>query len=122
MKRRTFLGASGLAAASALMTHPEKLFGQERPDLVVVRNWEPASLVREAVQALGGMSRFVGKGDIVVVKPNMSWDRAPEQGANTNPQVVAEVIRLCLDACAKKVKVFDRTLNEPIRCYRRSGI
>lgn len=94
----------------------------ESPDLVVVKNGTPAQMVRKAVEALGGMSHFVKKGDVVVVKPNIGWDRMPEQAADTNPEVVAEVIRLCREAGASKVKVFDRTCNEARRCYRRSGI
>jgi uncharacterized protein (DUF362 family) len=68
------------------------------------------------------MSKFVSKGDVVVLKANMSWDRVPEQAATTNPDVVAEVVKLCFDAGAKTVKLFDRTLNEARRCYKRSGI
>ena len=91
-------------------------------DIVVVENGSPAEMVQRAVSGIGGMSRFVKQGDVVVVKPNMSWDRLPKFGATTHPEVVAEVVRLCLEAGAKKVKVFDRTLNEPRRCYRHTGI
>ncbi|HEX9917491.1 MAG TPA: DUF362 domain-containing protein, partial [candidate division Zixibacteria bacterium] len=55
-------------------------------------------------------------------KPNIGWDRTPEQGATTNPEVVAEIVRMCLEAGAKKVKVFDNSCNAAIRCYDRSGI
>lgn len=92
------------------------------PDLFVAKKGKPADLVRRAVAGLGGMERFVHKGDVVVLKPNMSWDRTPAQGANTNPEVVAEVVRLCLEAGAKKVRVFDRTCNEAKRSYEHSGV
>ncbi len=92
------------------------------PDLAVVTDGDPVSMTRTAIQLLGGMKRFVSKGDVVVVKPNMSWDRQPEQAANTNPQVVAEVVKMCLESGAKKVKVFDRTCNTASRCYQNSGI
>jgi uncharacterized protein (DUF362 family) len=59
---------------------------------------------------------------VVVVKPNIAWDRVPEQAANTNPDVVKAVVRLCLERGAKHVRVFDRSCNEPHRCYRQSGI
>lgn len=52
----------------------------------------------------------------------MGWDRRPEQVANTSPEVVAEVVRMCLEAGAGKVSVFDRTCNDQCLCYRRSGI
>jgi uncharacterized protein (DUF362 family) len=95
----------------------------ELPQLAVARNDpDPASLVRKAVDALGGMKRFVSRGDIVVVKPNIGWDRTPIHAANTNPQVVAEVVRLAYDAGAKRVVVTDASCNEPNRCFQRSGI
>ena len=68
------------------------------------------------------MKRFVSPGDIVVVKPNMGWDRAPEFGANTHPAIVAALVGLAVEAGAKKVKVFDHTVNDPRRCYRQSGV
>jgi uncharacterized protein (DUF362 family) len=93
------------------------------PQLVVAKNdTDPASLVRKAVGALGGMKRFVSRGDIVVVKPNIGWDRTPIHAANTNPKVVAEVVRLAYDAGAKRVVVTDVSCNEPNRCFQRSGI
>ena len=52
----------------------------------------------------------------------MAWDRLPEQAANSNPEVVATVTGLCYEAGAKKVKVFDRSVNDPRRCYVQSGI
>lgn len=92
------------------------------PELVVVRGGEPRAAVRRAVEALGGMRRFVARGDVVAIKPNMAWDRTPEQAANTNPDVVAEVARLCFEAGAARVLVGDVPTNEPHRVYQRSGI
>jgi uncharacterized protein (DUF362 family) len=68
------------------------------------------------------MGAFVGRGDVVVVKPNIGWDRTPEQAANTDPDVVVAVAEMCLAAGAKSVRIFDRTCNEPRRCYASSGI
>jgi len=83
---------------------------------------EAEVLVRRAVDALGGMKKFVSRGDIVAIKPNIGWDRLPIHAANTNPLVVAEVVRLVLDAGAKQVIVTDASCNEPNRCFQRSGI
>jgi len=82
----------------------------------------PEQLVRRAVEALGGMAKFVSRGDVVVVKPNIGWDRMPIHAANTNPDVVASVIRLAFEAGAKKVVVADGSCNDPNRCFQRSGI
>lgn len=83
---------------------------------------QPAAAARRAVELLGGMKRFVRAGQRVVVKPNIGFDRTPEQAANTNPLVVAEVVRMALEAGAGEVRVFDRSSHEPRRCYRASGI
>ena len=79
-------------------------------------------LVDETLAALGGIGQFVKAGDKVVVKPNIGWDRTMEQGANTHPEVVKEVIEHCLDAGAGNVLIFDNTCNDPRRCYVQSGI
>lgn len=91
-------------------------------ELAVARGGSPARLTEAAIAAVGGMERFVSRRAVVVVKPNIGWDRTPEQAADTNPEVVAAVVRLCVAAGAGKVKVFDHTCNEPRRCYARSGI
>lgn len=95
----------------------------EAPQLVIAKNeTEPEALVRKALSALGGMQRFISRGDIVVVKPNVGWDRTPIHAANTNPRVVAEVVKQAYDAGAKRVIVTDASCNEPNRCFQRSGI
>ena len=83
---------------------------------------DPAELTRKAIDALGGMQRFISRGDIVAIKPNIGWDRMPVHAANTNPKVVAEVVRLAFEAGAKQVVVTDASCNEPNRCFQRSGI
>ncbi|WP_394848313.1 DUF362 domain-containing protein [Pendulispora brunnea] len=82
----------------------------------------PMQLVRNALEALGGMGRFVSRGDIVVVKPNIGWDRMPVHAANTNPDVVAAVVQIAYEAGAKRVVVADGSCNDPNRCFQRSGI
>jgi len=91
-------------------------------DMVVVRNGEPAELVRQALDKLGGMKRFIARGDVVVLKPNIGFNRMPQQAANTNPDVVRELARQVIEAGAGKVIVFDHTLYEARSCYNRSGI
>jgi len=92
------------------------------PELAVIEGDDPAALARQAIEELGGIGRFVGRGDVVLVKPNIGWDRTVEQAANTNPEVVAEVIRQCANAGAKKVIMTDVSCNDPRRCFQRSGI
>jgi uncharacterized protein (DUF362 family) len=92
------------------------------PEMAVIQGDDPRQLVRRAFEELGGVRRFISRGDVVVLKPNIAWDRTPEQAANTNPDVVAEVVRQCQDAGAKKVVVTDVSCNDPRRCFERSGI
>ncbi|HRH00164.1 MAG TPA: DUF362 domain-containing protein [Polyangiaceae bacterium] len=85
-------------------------------------NASAADVVRKAIAALGGMKRFVSRGDVVVVKPNIGWDRMPIHAANTNPDVVGAVVQLAFEAGAKRVVVADGSCNDPDRCFQRSGI
>lgn len=128
MKRRTFIKSTGLGIAGAGMlplsiNGLSKVLAQESfPDAVRVENGEPALLLQTALKELGGLKRFISLGDNVVIKPNMGWDRAPEYAANTNPDLVAELVKETFAAGAKSVKIFDRTCNNPRRCYLNSLI
>jgi len=68
------------------------------------------------------MGRFIASEDVVVVKPNIGFDRLPDQAANTHPAVVAEVARLCLDQRPRRVIVCDCPVAESRRAFERSGI
>lgn len=92
------------------------------PLLAVAKNGTPETMTRAALAGLGGMGQIVSRGDVVIVKPNIGWDRTEEQAANTHPEVVKAVVAMCLDAGAKSVRVMDRPCNDPRRCYQRSGI
>ena len=83
---------------------------------------EPAAATKKALEALGGISRFVKKGQRVVLKPNMSFARTPEFGATTHPLVVATVAQACIDAGARQVLVLDHTLQRAELCLERTGI
>jgi uncharacterized protein (DUF362 family) len=126
MNRRDFIKNVGIAGAG--LSVPSSLnaliddSGSVKTKIIVASGTSPAAVTRAAVDAYGGIEKFISKGDVVVVKPNMAWDRVPEQAANTNPEVVAAVVLLCREAGASKVKVFDRTVNETRRCYHQSGI
>ncbi len=104
-------GAKSPAAAAAGM-----------PDLGLGLGDSPKAIAKAAVEALGGMGKFVSRGDLVVIKPNIGWDRTPELAACTNPEVVVALIEMCQNAGAKKVTVLDNSINEAKRCYIRSGI
>ena len=90
--------------------------------MAIVTGESPAAITREAMAAMGGIGRFIAKGDKVMIKPNIGWDRTPELGAGTNPEVVKTLVELCFEAGAKDVTVMDNTTNQAQRCYARSGI
>ena len=121
MRRRSFLKLAGLTSLfwSSML---RELFAAQGPTVALAEGADHGRITRNAINALGGMKRFVKPGNTVVVKPNMGWDRTPDLAANTNPLVVAAVVDECLRAGAKKVKVFDRTCNDERRCYQSSGI
>ena len=78
-------------------------------------------LVKKVFEAAGGMRRFVSKGDVVVIKPNISWGRPLHMAANTNPEVLQGVVELCQQAGAKKVRIADNTMDEAKFCFFVSG-
>ena len=121
MKRRDFLKICGtsLLAGNWLL---KDLWAKDPSVLAVSEGKDYAQITRSAIDALGGMKRFVKAGDIVLVKPNIGWDRRPEFAATTHPLVVRTIVEECLKAGAKRVKVFDNPCNEPRRSYENSGI
>ncbi|MDI6786453.1 MAG: DUF362 domain-containing protein [bacterium] len=95
---------------------------KKEPILIVAKNSYPADLVKNAIKVMGGMSRFVKRGDMVVLKPNFSFDNPPEYASTTHPDLIYEVISMCYKAGARKVKVIDRTCYARNRCLEISGI
>jgi len=87
----------------------------QQPLLAVAKGGRPGDLTRRAMQALGGMRVFVKQGQTVVIKPNAAWQRTAEQAANTNPEVVGTLVRLCREAGASQVTVLEHTIDEPAR-------
>jgi len=121
--RRRFLQAvAGGFAASTLFPGVLRAAGGKGIDVSEASGATPAERARKAVALLGGMKAFVSRGDVVVLKPNIGWDRTPEQAANTDPEFVVAVAEMCMAAGAKAVRVFDRSCNDPRRCYVTSGI
>ncbi len=129
--RREFLKTSAVIGASSLAPLPALAQAAAPADMCIARwkgdakantNEMARRLTEESLKAIGGLGRFVKKGDVVWVKPNIGWDRTPEQAANTHPEVVRTLVRLCLEAGAKAVKVGDNTCNDAQKCYKNSGI
>ncbi len=131
MDRREFLktlaGYGAAAGAGLIFGRPRLLFGQDRSgtgpyDLVAVRGASPERMFREGIAAFGGMAAFVKTGSVVVIKPNASWSMEPERGATTNPRLVGEIVKHCVEAGAGKVYVLDHTIDHWERAYEVTGI
>ncbi|HUH66263.1 MAG TPA: DUF362 domain-containing protein [Syntrophales bacterium] len=127
MNRRDFLKAAIVTGISLTVSgNTEMLVGSldaaEKIDLAVAHGASARGITKAAIDSLGGIKRFIGRGDVVVVKPNIGWDRMPEYAATTNPEVVSTIVKLCYEAGAKQVKVFDRSVVDSRRCYKQSGI
>ncbi len=145
MERRDFLKQTGKAVALAAVTAGTGLYFHNRetgkeatiitknvdfqvppdnnlPSIVLSENENHTAAMNASLDAIGGINRFVKPGERVTVKPNVGWDRTPQQAANTNPVLVAEMVRLCYEAGAKEVIVTDITCNDARRTFIRSGI
>jgi uncharacterized protein (DUF362 family) len=127
MKRRDFIRYSAAATAftGASLYGFNKVFGAPVPtdyDLVAIKGGDPATMFDNGIKSMGGMGKFVAKGQSVVVKPNIGWDAVPERAANTNPALVKRIIEHCYEAGAKEVFVFDNTCDKWNKCYTNSGI
>ncbi len=132
MNRRQFIN-KGIGAG--IITGTSLLWGKNTPwrnpliakqpptyDLVAVKGGEPEVMFDKAIESLGGIQRFVSKGQTVVVKPNIGWDVTPERAGNTNPKLVKRIIEHCFNAGAREVFVFDHTCDNWTRTYKNSGI
>jgi len=131
MERRNFLkaalfgsvaGLAGIKSNPLLSKGPLQVVSDEKNDLVAVMGGEPEQMYSLAIEAMGGISRFVRKNQKVVIKPNIGWDKSPEEAANTNPGLVAAIVKDCLSAGAREVVVFDHTCDVWQACYKNSGI
>jgi uncharacterized protein (DUF362 family) len=125
ISRRTFLGTALKTGAALSVVSSLPAIAPAVPetefDLAVTRG-ETVQAVKTAIDILGGIQRFVKPGQLVVLKPNMSFPNPPEWGATTHPDVVRTVAQLCVEAGAKRVTVIDYPLRRPEVCLRRSGI
>ena len=125
LTRRQFIKGSAalLAMPGALLTPlANAATSTGISTLSVAQGPDPFAITVEAVEKLGGMAAFVKKGDRVLLKPNIGWDRRVEQAANTHPEVVRAIAEMCLAAGVGKVVILDRTCNDARRCYKTSGM
>ena len=123
MKRRDFLKTSLLVSSSiyfpSLINSKNVLANSV---VVKVHGDSPYKITKRAIKELGGMQKIISKQDIVMIKPNIGWNRTIEQAANTNPLVLKAIIEEVFNAGAKKIIIMDNTCHKPEETYKRSGI
>ncbi len=120
ISRRQFI-KSGTAAAGVALTSGSVLAQGEKP-VVAVAKGKPNEIVKKAVDALGGIKKFVKQGDRVVIKANMGFPNPPDWSTTTHPEVVKSIAQLCLDAGAQRVILIDNPLRDAQMCKEKSGI
>ena len=122
MNRREFLTTAAIASLALASRRLLALDAASGAEVGVVRSTDVEAAVEKAVELVGGIGRFVGRGDVVVVKPNIAFNSPPEYKATTDPVVVRTMVDLCFRAGASKVYVFDRPVSNPRLSYVTSGI
>ncbi len=121
--RREFL-VTGIGAAAVAALMPRSIFAQKTVTgpLIGVARGDGSHLVRAAVDAVGGIDAFIKSGDRVCIKPNISFAANVDCGATTSPEIVRQVVQLCLDAGASKIIVLDHTIANAELCVAKSRI
>lgn len=114
------------AVTVSLSTHREAKAASENKKFIIegvgqTEGYSVKDLTRKVFQSAGGVGRFISRGDVVVIKPNISWARSPKMAATTNPEVLQAVIELCQEAGAKKVRIADNTIDDAKFCFSVSG-
>lgn len=122
--RRDFLKMGAGMAVTTLL--PKSLLGIENEEIagpvIGVAHGEKLKLVKAAMDLIGGIDKFVRKGDRVCIKPNISFAANVDWGATTSSEVARQVVQMCLDAGASKVIILDHTIQTPELCIEKSGI
>jgi uncharacterized protein (DUF362 family) len=85
---------------------------------------EAEKAIRGAVDLLGGIKKFIHRGDAVVIKPNSVGPSPPELPITTHPTVVTALIKLAKEAGARRIIVGDNPgFNLPGKaCFEYNGI
>ncbi len=120
--RREFIKIGAGAALVTLL--PKSLLNADKTaaPVIGVAEGDNSKLVKAAVDLVGGIDKFMKAGDVVCIKPNLSFASNIDCGATTNPAIVRQMVQLCLDAGASRIIVLDHTIHEATLCVERSRI
>jgi len=121
LTRRQFIKGAATVAASPFF-YGSLAHAAEEADLVIAKKGTPSQLLHAAMAPLGGMGRFVKEGQRVVIKANIAWARTPEQACTNNPELLFALIKMCYEAGANRVVVWDHTCDNYQFTFTRSGL
>ncbi len=127
LTRRQFIKSATVATAIPLMIDSLPFYGslsyaEAYPDIVIAKNGTPSQLLQSAMNSFGGMGRFIKKGQRVVIKANIAWARTPEQACTNNPELLYALVKMCYEAGAKRVAVWDHTCDSYQFTFARTGL
>jgi uncharacterized protein (DUF362 family) len=106
----------------AIKPNFEVAVDHQYPAVALAKDSDHAAATAAALGAVGGIGRFVRRGERVLLKPNVAFNRTPGFAVNTNPKVVGEMVRQCKDAGAADIIVTDHSGSQSGRTFARSGI
>ena len=128
MNRREFLRTSisviaGLSLGKLLRLGDENAESAGlAPRIVVAKGPSAEANTMKALDGLGGIGTFIKKGERVVIKPNIAWNKTPDQAATTNPAVVKALVQAAKKAGASEVIVIDYPCHPWNTTYVTSGM
>jgi len=127
LTRRQFIRGTAAAMAVPLISNSLPSYGSlahaaGEADLGIAKSGSPSRLLQAAMASLGGMGRFIRKGQRVVIKANIAWARTPDQACTNNPELLMALVKMCYEAGAKRVAVWDHTCDNYQFTFSRSGL
>ncbi len=115
-------GPSAAPAAGPLVRLPDFSLPGQAGKMAIVRGAERKAALQAGLQALGGLESFIQRGDRVLIKVNAGFATPPSLGATSDPELAAELVRLCLAVGAERVVVTDNPINDAASCFSLTGI
>ncbi|MFH1862068.1 MAG: DUF362 domain-containing protein [bacterium] len=127
MRRRDFMRTGiGVLGAALLPGRISELWAEETSSVhsrVWLAQGDPGAAARALVEAIGGLKPLLPENGVVLIKPNIAFPAPPQWGATTDPDFLAAVIDLCLQAGAKRVIIVDHPVGSSTeKNLERSGI
>ena len=119
IKRRTFLKAGATAAVAAAVP---AVAAEPAATVVVVHGTDIPKMVEAGIAKMGGWDRFFQAGKKIALKPNVAWDRTPEQGSNTHPDIIRAFVLAAEARKVKEVLLPENTCHNERKTFVTSGV